>query len=210
MLSWSKLLVFVPVTIILVVTPGPNTLYIIARGLHGGYRAGLVSCLGILLATLIHIAGAAVGLTALLSSSTLVFNIIKYAGAAYLIWIGLKTLATRKQTESISAMRRQSPGAVFYQAFLVNLLNPKTALFFLAFLPQFVDSSLGRVTPQLILLGMILACFGTTSDCTYALLAGRVGKWLRDNLKLLQLLRFVAGCVYLGLGTATALKTTPH
>ena len=85
MLNWSKLLVFVPVTIILVVTPGPNTLYIIARGLHGGYRAGLISCLWVLLATLIHLAGVAVGLTVLLSSSALVFSIIKYTGAAYLI-----------------------------------------------------------------------------------------------------------------------------
>jgi threonine/homoserine/homoserine lactone efflux protein len=207
MLNWSRLLVFVPVTIILVVTPGPNTLYIIARGLHGGYRAGLISCLGILLATLIHIASAAVGLTVLLSSSTLVFSIIKYAGAAYLIWIGLKTLATRRQTESISEVQRQTLGAVFYQGFLVNLLNPKTAVFFLAFLPQFVDPSIARVTLQVILLGIILACLGTTGDCTYALLAGRVGKWLGDNLKLLRLLRFFAGCVYLGLGTTTALKT---
>jgi len=195
---------------ILVVTPGPNTLYIIARGLQGGYRPGLISCLGILLATLIHIAGAAVGLTALLASSTLVFSIIKYAGAAYLIWMGLKTLATKRQSELMPATQRHRLGAVFYQGFLVNLWNPKTTMFFLAFLPQFVDSSLGRVTLQVILLGIILACLGTTSDCTYALLAGRVGKWLRDNLKLLQSLRFVAGCVYLGLGTATALKTMPR
>ena len=103
MLNWSRLLVFVPVTVILVVTPGP-TLYIIAGGLYGGYRTGLVSCLGILLGTLIHIAGAAVGLTALLSSSTLLFSIIRYAGAAYLIWIGLKTLAIKRQSESISRM----------------------------------------------------------------------------------------------------------
>jgi threonine/homoserine/homoserine lactone efflux protein len=117
---------------------------------------------------------------------------------------------TKRQSESLPAMQRQNLGAVFYQGFLVNLLNPKTALFFLAFLPQFVDSSLGKVTLQVILLGTILACLGTTSDCTYALLAGRVGKWLRDNLKLLQLLRFAAGCVYLGLGTATALKIMPR
>ena len=210
MLNWSRLLVFVPVTVILVMTPGPNNLYIIARGLHGGYGAGLISCLGILLGTLIHIGAAAAGLTAVLSSSLLAFGIIKYAGAAYLIWIGLKTLATKTQSESIPGMQRQTLGAIFYQGFLVNLLNPKTALFFLAFLPQFVDPLLGRITLQVILLGTILACLGTTSDCAYALLAGRIGKWLRENLKLLQSLRLVAGCVYLGLGTATALKTLPQ
>ena len=95
MLHWSRLLIFVLVVLILVVTPGRNTLYIIARSLHGGYQAGTVSCFGISLATLIHIAAAAVGLTALLSSSVLIFDIIKYTGAAYLIWLGIKTIATR-------------------------------------------------------------------------------------------------------------------
>jgi threonine/homoserine/homoserine lactone efflux protein len=126
-----------------------------------------------------------------------------------LICIGLKTLVTERKSESTPAMRRHSLGGVFGQAFLVNVLNPKTALFFLAFLPQFVDSSLGGVPLQVILLGAILASLGTTSDCTYALLAGRVGKWLRDNLKLLRSLRLVAGCVYLALGAATALRAMP-
>jgi threonine/homoserine/homoserine lactone efflux protein len=196
--------------VILVVTPGPNTLYIIARSLHGGLRGGITSSLGILLATLIHITAAAAGLTALLASSALVFGIVKYLGAAYLIWIGLNTILAKRRSESSPAIQTQDLGAVFYQGFLVNLLNPKTALFFLAFLPQFVDPSLGRVTLQVILLGIILACLGATSDCTYALVASGIGKWLRANLKLLQSLRYVAGFVYLGLGAVTAVKGMPH
>ena len=210
MLDWSKLLIFIPVTLILVVTPGPNTLYILARSFQGGSRAGFVSCLGILLGTLIHVTAAAVGLTALLASSALVFGVIKYAGAAYLIWIGLKTFLTYQQSLSVPEMHERHSGSVFYQGLMVNLLNPKTALFFMAFLPQFVDTSRGRVTLQIILFGAILACLGTTSDCAYALLADGVGKLFRDNLRLLRPLRYVAGSVYLGLGLATALRPIPH
>ena len=210
MLDWSKLLIFIPVTLILVVTPGPNTLYIIARSIQGGSRAGFISCLGILVGTLIHVTAAGVGLTALLASSALVFGVIKYAGAAYLIWIGLKTFLTYQRSLSVPEMHGRHSGSVFYQGLLVNLLNPKTALFFMAFLPQFVDTSRGRVTLQIILFGAILACLGTTSDCAYALLADGVGKLFRDNLRLLRPLRYVAGSVYLGLGLATALRPIPH
>jgi|SRR5205085_4615893 len=150
MLDWSKLLIFIPVTLLLVITPGPNSLYIIACSVQGGYRAGVVSCLGILLGTLIHVAAATAGLTALLASSALVFSAIKYAGAAYLIWIGLKTLSPQQRNESIPEMRKENYGSVFYQGLWVNLLNPKTALFFLAFLPQFVEPARGRVTLQIV------------------------------------------------------------
>ena len=210
MLDWSKLLIFIPVTLILVVTPGPNTLYIIARSIQGGSRAGFISCLGILVGTLIHVTAAGVGLTALLASSAPVFGVVKYAGAAYLIWIGLKTLLTYQQSLWVPETHERHSGSVFYQGFLVNLLNPKTALFFMAFLPQFVDTSRGRVTLQIILFGAILACLGTTSDCAYALLADGVGKLFRDNRRLLRPLRYVVGSIYLGLGLATALRPIPH
>ena len=134
------------------------------------------------------------------------FSAIKYVGAAYLIWLGLKTLSPQQRNESIPEMCKENYGSVFYQGLWVNLLNPKTALFFLAFLPQFIEPARGRVTLQIILLGTILACLGTTSDCAYALVAGGFGKWLRANLKLLQSLRYIGGSVYLALGVATALK----
>lgn len=210
MLDGTRLLIFVTVVIILVITPGPNTLYIIARSLQGGYRTGIVSCIGISLATLIHIAGAAIGLTALLSSSVLIFSLIKYTGAAYLVWIGVKTLATRQQGELLLPNQSGKIASGIRQGFLVNLLNPKTALFFVAFLPQFIEPSLGRVSLQVILLGTILVSIGMISDCTYALVASVVGKWLRESLSLFQSLRYVAGSVYLLLGAVTALKSMPH
>jgi len=210
MLHWSKVLIFVPVVLVIVVTPGPNTLYIVARSLHGGYQAGLVSCFGISLATLIHIAAAAIGLTALLSSSVLIFDIIKYAGAAYLIWIGIKTLATMRRGESMGQVQPENLTSVFHQGFMVNLLNPNTALFFLAFLPQFIDPSLGRVALQIIILGGVLLSIGLISDCAYVLVAGVVALRLRKRVRLFQSLRYVAAGVYLLLGTTTALKSMPH
>jgi len=209
-LDWSSLVIFVPVVLILVATPGPNTLYIIARSLDGGCSAGLASCLGILLATLTHIAAAAVGLTAVLSSSASMFKTIKYAGAIYLIWIGLKTIASERKPEAPGQTAKSEFGATVYQGFVINLLNPKTALFFLAFMPQFVNASVGRVSLQIILLGLVLAILGTTSDSLYALAAGRARQWLEKNLFLMRSLRYVSGSVYLGLGVFAALKPLRH
>jgi len=206
MLDWSSLVVFVPVVLILVATPGPNTLYIIARSLDGGYSGGLASCLGILLATLTHTAVASVGLTAVLSASASIFKTIKYGGAIYLIWIGLKTIASKQRPETDDKVLNKKFGTIVYQGFLINLLNPKTALFFLAFLPQFVNTSFGGVTSQIILLGVVLAILGTTSDSLYALAAGRARRWLQKNLFLMRSLRYVSASVYLGLGLFAALK----
>ncbi|HYX30518.1 MAG TPA: LysE family translocator [Pyrinomonadaceae bacterium] len=210
MLDWSKLSIFIPITLLLVVTPGPNTLYIIARSVQGGYGAGLASCAGILLATLTHVAAAALGLSALLLSSGRLFAIIKYAGVTYLIWMGVKTFAGNRKAKLTPEVQQTKFKLIFYQGFLVNLLNPKTALFFLAFLPQFVNTSIRGVALQVVLLGVILAVLGTTSDSVYALLAGRVGKWLGHNPGVVSSLSYVAGSVYLGLGIATALQALPH
>src|SRR5690242_19237841 len=160
MVSWSSITVFVPVVLIIVVTPGPNSLYIIARSLNGGYYAGLASCLGILLATLTHVAVTAIGLTALLAASPLIFKTIKYAGAIYLIWIGLKSIVAKHRPDTLGEDSKSTFGTIVYQGFVINLLNPKTALFFLAFLPQFVNPSLGRVSLQIVLLGLVLAVIG--------------------------------------------------
>jgi threonine/homoserine/homoserine lactone efflux protein len=206
MLNWSSLAIFVSIVLVIVVTPGPNSLYIVARSLDGGYYAGLASCLGILLATATHIVAASVGLTALLLSSPVIFNIIKYAGAIYLIWVGLRTITSKHDSETTIQTEKIKWGAIVYQGFVINLLNPKTALFFLAFLPQFVNTSLGRVKAQIILLGVILALLGTTSDSLYALLAGRARRWLQKNFLFVRSLRYVSASVYIGLGLLAALK----
>lgn len=210
MLNLSRLAVFVPVVLIIVATPGPNTLYIIARSLHGGYYAGLASCIGILLATLTHIAAASIGLTALLSSSSLICETVKYSGAVYLIWIGLKTSASKSEREIAGQTLKTKFGGTVYQGFLINLLNPKTALFFLAFLPQFVNASVGRVRLQLVLLGLLLAVLGTASDSLYALAAGRARRSLQKNLLLIRSLRYLSAGVYFGLGLFAAFKPIQH
>jgi threonine/homoserine/homoserine lactone efflux protein len=206
MLDWSQLSLFIVATLILVFMPGPNTLYIIARSIQQGRKAGIVSCLGVQLGTLFHIAAAAFGLSALLLSSALAFNVVKYAGAAYLIYLGVKTLLTKEKNEGGPEIHSVSLRRVFYQGAVVNLLNPKTALFFFAFLPQFIDAARGRVAMQIILLGAILICLGALSDSIYALAAGGIGNWLRGNLKFLRAQRYFAGSVYIGLGAVTALS----
>jgi threonine/homoserine/homoserine lactone efflux protein len=206
MLDWSQLSLFIVATLILVFMPGPNTLYIIARSIQQGRKAGIISCLGVQLGTLLHLAAAAFGLSALLLSSALAFNVVKYAGAAYLIYLGVKTLLTKEKNEAGLEIHSISLRRVFYQGAVVNLLNPKTALFFFAFLPQFIDAARGRIALQIILLGTILVCLGALSDSIYALAAGGIGNWLRGNVKFLRAQRYFAGSVYIGLGAVTALS----
>ena len=201
----STLSLFIVAASILVFLPGPNTLYIIARSIQQGRLAGIVSSLGVQVGTMVHIVAAALGLSALLVSSALAFNLVKYAGAAYLIYLGIKTFFTKERIES-TTVKKAALSRVFYQGVVVNLLNPKTALFFFAFLPQFIDVARGAVVMQVALLGAILVFLGTLSDSIYALASGSIGNWLRGNLKFLRAQRYFAGSVYIGLGAATALS----
>ena len=206
--EWSTLILFAGAAAILVFTPGPNTLYIIARSVNQGRTAGLVSSLGVEAGTLIHIIAAAFGISALLVSSALAFNVVKYAGAAYLIYLGIKTLLTREKPAAAETVEAKSLRRTFSQAVLVNVLNPKSALFFFAFLPQFIDPERGAAATQILFFGAIVVVLGFTSGSLYSLLAGSVGNVLRGNLKFLRAQRYFAGSVYLGLGAATALTGT--
>jgi threonine/homoserine/homoserine lactone efflux protein len=196
---------FITAALVLVFTPGPNTLYVIARSVQRGRMAGFVSSLGIQAGSLFHIAAAAFGVSALLLSSSLAFNAVKYVGAAYLIYLGVRTLLTREKLAETEKVENASLSRAFYQGVLVSLLNPKAALFFFAFLPQFVDAGRGSVTIQIMLLGAIVVVLGGLSDSIYALLAGSAGNLLRGNPKLLRAQRYFAGSVYIGLGAMTAL-----
>lgn len=206
--EWSYISLFVSVAAVLVFTPGPNTLYIIARSIQQGRRAGIVSSLGVQVGTLIHVAIAALGLSALVVSSVLAFNFVKYAGATYLVYLGVKTLLTREKRELTKAIRNESLSHTFRQGVVVNLLNPKTALFFFAFLPQFIEPERGTIALQIVVLGMILVFLGTTSDMLYASTAGSFGSWLRNNSRFLPVQHYFAGGVYIGLGVLTALTGT--
>src|SRR5499426_1940362 len=203
--NWSTLSLFITAALVLVFTPGPNTLYIISRSVQQLRLAVIVSSLGIQLGSLFLIASATLGVSALLLSSALAFSVVKYVGAAYLICLGVKTLLTREKVAETGAVEGKSLSRAFYQGILVSLLNPKAALFFFAFLPQFVDAKRGSAATQIMFLGAIVVVLGALSDSVYALLSGSVGNLLRGNLKLLRAQRYFAGSVYIGLGAITAL-----
>jgi threonine/homoserine/homoserine lactone efflux protein len=202
------LLVFAPVALGLLVVPGPAVLYIVTRSIDQGRTAGLVSVLGIHLGSVVHVAAAALGLSAILVSSAVAFGIVKYAGAAYLIVLGIRTLVSKR--EDVSEVSDDLPAAslrrIFWQGALVNVLNPKTALFFLAFLPQFVDVERGTVWLQMVVLGLTFIALGMVSDGTYALVAARAGRWLRSSARFRSTQRYVSGGIYLSLGAAAALS----
>jgi threonine/homoserine/homoserine lactone efflux protein len=198
---------FVAASVVLLLTPGPAVLYIIARSVEQGRTAGLVSVLGIHLGTIVHITAAAVGLSALIVSSALAFAVVKYVGAAYLIWIGIRTLMA-KDPDAKTAIVLPSPlHRAFRDGFVVNLFNPKTAIFFLAFLPQFVDPARGAVHWQILTLGLTFMALGIMSDGLFALMAGTAGDFLRRNRRFLRFQRWFAGTSFIGLGITAAMAT---
>jgi threonine/homoserine/homoserine lactone efflux protein len=169
---------FAVASLALLIVPGPSVLYIVTRSIDQGRSAGLVSVLGIHTGSVVHVAAAALGVSAILASSAVAFGVVKYVGAAYLIWLGIRTLRDRHEERPTGAIRGRSLGRVYAQGVVVNVLNPKTALFFLAFLPQFVDVSKGAVTVQIVILGLTFILLGFVSDGSYALVAARVSRRL--------------------------------
>jgi threonine/homoserine/homoserine lactone efflux protein len=204
----GTLSIFIFASLALLVIPGPAVLYIVARSIDQGKSAGLASVLGVTVGSAVHIAAAALGLSAILMRSATAFEIVKYAGAAYLIILGVRKLIEREVLLDASLPRRTRHLAIFRQGVVVNVLNPKTALFFFAFLPQFASPDRGSVGVQVLLLGAIFLIIALVSDGTYALLSARVGTLLRANLGFIRAQRWFAGIVYIALGLLTALTTT--
>jgi threonine/homoserine/homoserine lactone efflux protein len=198
--STSTLAAFSIAAFLLVALPGPNMFYLLARSVSEGRRAAVVSALGTETGTLIHIAAAAAGLSALLASSATAFAFVKYAGAAYLVYLGIRRLLERTPPAAVVA-RGQPLARLLWRGAVVNVLNPKTALFFFAFLPQFVDPS-RTVWSQVAVFGLVFVGLGLLSDGLYALTAGTLGRWLRRRP---GILRWGSGSVYVGLGAVTAL-----
>ncbi|MBI1278769.1 MAG: LysE family translocator [Anaerolineaceae bacterium] len=201
----ANLLLFVTACLALLLVPGPNVIYIMTRSIDQGRTAGLVSVAGVASATFVHILAAALGLSAILLSSALAFDIVKYIGAAYLIYLGVTKLLSKDETDATSVVQKQSLGQIYKQGAIVNLLNPKTALFFFAFLPQFVDSKHGSVSVQIMLLGLIFVCLGAVTDGTYAIVSSSLAGWLRGNKRFKKIQRYVSGTIYVGLGITAAL-----
>jgi threonine/homoserine/homoserine lactone efflux protein len=210
LIDTSRLVFFMSAAFALLITPGPAVLFIVARSVDRGRLAGIASVLGIEVGSLVHVAAAAFGLSAVLMSSALAFDLVKYLGAAYLIYLGLHKLLREEPVDPQRSMPPVSRSRLFYQGFIVNLFNPKTALFFFAFLPQFVDRSQGSVTIQILTLGMIFMGMAFCSDSLYALLAGTLGNWLRGNPRFLRGVRYFSGSMYIALGLAAAFAGPKH
>jgi threonine/homoserine/homoserine lactone efflux protein len=202
----STLALFTVAAITLLVIPGPAVLYIVSRSVDQGRAAGLASVAGVHVGTLLHVAGAALGLSALLVSSAFAYDTVRWLGAAYLVWLGVQRLLARDEDlRPEGARRERGLGRVFTQGVVVNVLNPKTALFFFAFLPQFVDVSRGSVPLQVVVFGVAFVLLGLVSDGAYALLAATGAGWLRRRPGVARASRLVSGGVLVTLGVTTAL-----
>jgi threonine/homoserine/homoserine lactone efflux protein len=204
MLDSTNLSVFFITAIVLTVTPGPDTLYVIARTLAQGRTAGVISVLGICLGLLVHISAATVGLSALLMTSALAYSLVKYAGAVYLIYLGIRMVLSRPHRASLQPSQPASLAKIFIQGTLSCLLNPKLALFFLAFLPQFVVPNQGNVAWQIFTLGAIFAMLGVSWLTLVALLTSYAGDWMRQRSGLLRFQQWFTGGILISLGIRLA------
>ena len=204
----STLALFAVAAVTLLVIPGPAVLYIVTRSVDQGRAAGLASVCGVHVGTLVHVAAAALGLSALLVSSATAYDTVRWLGAAYLVWLGVRRLLARDEDLPAAPgpdARRPGLRRIFAQGVVVNVLNPKTALFFLAFLPQFVDTSRGSVPFQVVVLGVAFVLLGLLSDGAYAMAASTGAGWLRRRPGVARASRLVSGGVLVSLGVTTAL-----
>ncbi len=208
MIEGSRLYLFVVAALALLLVPGPAVLYITARSASQGRMAGLVSVLAIETANFTQAVAAAFGLAAILYSSAMAFNIVKYLGAAYLIYLGIHKLFFSHDREADEDVEPESLWRIYWQGFAVNILNPKTALFFFAFLPQFVDPKQGSATAQTLMLGAIFVGLAIITDSIYALLASSVAGQLRGRKSFQKGGRYFAALIYIGLGITTALTVS--
>ena len=203
MIDSSTLPLFIVAAVALLLVPGPAVLYITARSASQGRTAGLVSVLAIETANLIQAIAAGLGLSAILLSSALAFDVVNYLGAAYLIYLGIRKLFSSENGEE-EKIEQESLRQIYWQGVAVNILNPKTALFFFAFLPQFVDPARGNVIAQNLLLGLIFVGLAIITDSMYALAISSFADKLRGNQRFRTGGRYFAGLVYVGLGITTA------
>ena len=204
MIDSATLISFGLAVSLLVMIPGPATLYIVTRSLDQGKQAGIASVLGISVGAIAHFFAAGLGLSAILMTSAVAFSAVKYAGALYLIYLGIQKIRSDEVLGFNSEVHKDSLLTIFRQGVVVNVLNPKAAIFFLAFLPQFIDPGAVPIWQQLIPLCLVFICIGLAGDGTYALLAGKLRQWLKSNPLFLRRQKYVTGGTYIALGVAAA------
>lgn len=204
MMDGTRFLLFLSAALLLAVAPGPGMLYVLARSLAGGRREGVLSAIGTFFGGMVHVLAAAVGVSVILAKSALAFATVKYAGAGYLCFLGVRMIldARRDQEyEQIHVAKARNP---LWQGVATEVLNPKTALFFLSFIPQFVNRSAGHVFLQFVVLGTFSVCLNTTADLIVTFLAGPLGNRIRSSSTFRRRQRSVTGLIMLGLGTYLA------
>ncbi len=202
----SRFGLFVVTSLVVLVMPGPGVLYIVSRGVEQGRTAGIVSALGISAGSLVQVSGAALGLSALLLSSPIAFNVVKYLGAGYLIYLGLRNMAGRVARNEREEFVLRTSIRIFTEGLGVQLLNPGSVLFFFAFLPQFVDVAKGAVAVQMVLLGLVFVLLAILTGGLWAVAAGTARAWITSDLRLVRAQRYVIGSVFILLGMAAALS----
>lgn len=195
---------FAIAALVLLLIPGPAVLYIVTRTATQGLRAGIASMGGLATGTLVHIAAAAAGLSVVLATSVTAFQVVKFAGAAYLIYLGIQKFR-RKDGAALQAAPPQRYGRIYFDGIVVSLLNPKSALFFLAFLPQFVAPERGSPAIQVLVLGATFLLLSFVTDFSYAMLAGWLRPFLLGTATRAAWPQYLAGTIYVILGVAAAL-----
>jgi threonine/homoserine/homoserine lactone efflux protein len=202
MIDAHRFAIFIAAALILAVTPGPGMFYVLARSLAGGKREGILSAFGTFVGGLIHVFAAALGISAVLAASATAFHTVKYAGAAYLVWLGIRMIRTRNAEREAGASA--PPRNAFRQGILTEVLNPKTALFFLSFIPQFVTPEHGHVFSQFIVLGVLSVSLNTVADLLVVTLASPIERRLKSSARLRRNQRIASGIGMIGLGTYVA------
>jgi threonine/homoserine/homoserine lactone efflux protein len=200
--------VFALAALLLNLTPGNDMLYVAARSTSQGSKAGILSSLGIMVGCMVHIIAAMFGLSAIIAKSAVAFDIIKYVGAAYLIYLGVRSVVSRKRSLKIdTSINKLSHQRIFWQGVVTNVLNPKVALFFLAFLPQFININQGNAAFQILFLGTWFNVGGTLINIFVSLLFGKVGKWLSRSPAFIQWQERITGAILIALGIKVAISS---
>ena len=208
MISLDDILLFAFASLVLNITPGNDMLYVATRSASQGVKAGIVSSLGIAGGCVVHLFAAVIGLSAIIANSAVAFNIIKYLGAAYLVYLGIKSFLSKQNKFNLNDKIEKKPlSKLFWQGVFTNVLNPKVALFFLAFLPQFIHPEKGNAALQILFLGLWFNFSGTIVNIIVAMLFGKLGNWLADKQTFIKWQNKITGLLLIGLGIKVALSS---
>jgi threonine/homoserine/homoserine lactone efflux protein len=200
----ARFFIFLSAAILLAIAPGPGMLYVLARTLAGGRREGLLSAIGTFFGGMVHVFAAAAGVSIILAKSAIAFSTVKYLGAGYLCFLGIRMILDARGTDDVPPAELPRARNPFWQGVMTEVLNPKTALFFLSFIPQFVNRADGHVFLQFVLLGTLSVTLNTSADIVVTLLAGPLGQRIRDSARFRKRQRTLTGAIMIGLGSYLA------